>query len=79
LEGRRLEVRNSSRRVVRVSSHFPFHRVNRRLEFDRDAAEGFRLDIDAGSSERWAAGETRSVSLVRFGGSGNDADDGRDP
>ena len=41
--------------------------------------QGFRLDIDAGSSERWAPGETRSVSLVRFGGSGNDADDGRGP
>jgi len=69
LERRALEVRNTSRRVVRVSSHFPFHRVNARLEFDRTAAEGFRLDLEAGSSERWAPGETRTVSLVRFSGS----------
>ena len=70
LERRSIEVRNTSRRVVRVSSHFPFHRVNPRLEFDRAAAEGFRLDLDAGSSTRWAPGETRTVTLVRYSGGG---------
>jgi urease subunit gamma/beta len=60
-----VEVRNTSRRVVRISSHFPFERVNRRLEFDRGAAVGRRLDIDAGSTERWGPGETRTVGLVR--------------
>jgi urease subunit gamma/beta len=63
-----LEVRNESRRVVRVSSHYPFERVNRRLVFDREAASGFRLALPAGSTERWAPGETRTVTLVRFGG-----------
>jgi urease subunit gamma/beta len=61
-----LEVRSTSTRVVRVSSHYPFERVNRRLEFDRAAAAGFRLDLPAGSSERWAPGETRTVGLVRI-------------
>jgi urease subunit gamma/beta len=61
-----LDVRNTSRRVVRVSSHYPFDRVNRRLEFDRAAAAGTHLDIDAGSTERWAPGETRTVRLVRL-------------
>jgi urease subunit gamma/beta len=61
-----LEVRNTSTRVVRVSSHYPFERVNRRLEFDRAAAAGFRLDLPAGSTERWAPGESRTVGLVRF-------------
>ena len=70
LERRRLEVRNTSQRVVRVSSHFPFDRVNHRLDFDRGAATGFRLDLEAGSSQRWAPGESRTVTLVRFGGSG---------
>ncbi len=60
-----IEVRNTSRRVVRVSSHYPFERVNRRLEFDRAAATACRLDIEAGSTERWAPGETRTVRLVR--------------
>ena len=60
-----MEVRNTSRRVVRVSSHYPFERVNRRLEFDRAAAAGCRLDIEAGSTVRWAPGEGRTVRLVR--------------
>lgn len=68
LERRSLQVANTSRRVVRVSSHFPFDKVNPRLEFDRTAAVGFRLDIDAGSSERWAPDETRTVTLVRLAG-----------
>ena len=60
-----IAVRNTSRRVVRVTSHYPFERVNRRLEFDRAAAAGWRLDLDAGSTERWDPGETRTVRLVR--------------
>lgn len=70
LERRAIQVRNTSRRVVRVSSHFPFDQVNTRLEFDRAAARGFRLDLEAGSSERWGPGETRSVTLVRYAGEG---------
>ena len=34
-ERRTISVRNGSTRVVRVSSHYPFERVNPRLEFDR--------------------------------------------
>jgi urease subunit gamma/beta len=63
-----IEVRNTSRRVVRVSSHHPFERVNPRLAFDRAGAAGHRLDLPAGSTERWGPGETRTVRLVRFGG-----------
>ena len=66
-----LTVKNTSRRVVRISSHFPFDRVNARLELDRRAARGFHLDLDAGSSERWGPGETRTVRLIRFGGDGD--------
>jgi urease beta subunit len=51
-----------------VSSHYPFDRVNRRLGFDRAAATGFRLDLPSGSTERWSPGETRTVTLVRYGG-----------
>jgi urease subunit gamma/beta len=68
-ERRTLTVRNDSTRVVRVSSHYPFERVNPRLEFDRAAAAGFRLDIPAGASVRWAPGETHEVGLVRYAGS----------
>src|SRR5919107_3068367 len=51
-ERRSLVVRNDSRRTVRVSSHFPFERVNTRLAFDRSNAVGFHLDIPAGDTER---------------------------
>ncbi|HEY4228305.1 MAG TPA: urease subunit gamma [Candidatus Limnocylindrales bacterium] len=69
-ERRSIIVTNTSHRVVRVSSHFPFDRVNPRLLFDRAAATGFRLDLEAGSTERWSPGEARTVALVRFGGLG---------
>lgn len=68
LERRVVEVRSTSLRVIRVSSHFPFDRVNARLEFDRPAASGFRLDLPAGSSTRWAPGELKTVTLVRYAG-----------
>lgn len=67
-----LTVRSESSRLVRVSSHYPFDRVNRRLVFDREAARGYRLDLPAGASERWAPGETRTVRLVRYGGAGGE-------
>jgi urease subunit gamma/beta len=67
-ERRRLTVRNESERPVRVSSHYPLWRTNARLAFDREAARGFRLDVPAGSSVRWAPGETKEIGLVRYGG-----------
>lgn len=66
----RVVVTNTSTHVVRVSSHYPFWRTNRRLAFDRDAARGFRLDVPAGASVRFAPGETKEVVLVRYGGRG---------
>jgi urease subunit gamma/beta len=60
-----LEVVNESDHQVRISSHFPFERVNRRLRFDRIAARGSRLDIPAGDTVRWSAGERKTVRLVR--------------
>lgn len=67
-ERRTIRVANGSRRVVRVSSHYPFERVNPRLRFDRGAAAGCRLDVPAGDSVRWSPGEVRQVTLVRYGG-----------
>jgi urease subunit gamma/beta len=64
----RLTVQSTSARAIRVSSHYPFDRVNARLVFDREAARGFRLDLPAGASLRWAPGETMEVDLVRYGG-----------
>jgi urease subunit gamma/beta len=74
-----LTVRSDSGRLIRVSSHYPFHRVNPRLIFDRAAARGYRLDLPAGASERWAPGETRTVRLVRYGGQGGQDGAGEAP
>lgn len=63
-----LTVTNTSDHIVRISSHYPFEQVNKRLEFDRAAARGYRLDLPAGSTVRWGPGETREVALVRYGG-----------
>jgi urease beta subunit len=68
LEHRQLLVRNASTRAIRVASHFPFWRVNPRLEFDRDAAHGCRLALPSGHSVRWAPGEAREVELIRVPG-----------
>jgi urease subunit gamma/beta len=66
----RLTVTNRGEHPIRVSSHFPFWRTNAQLEFDRGAADGFRLDLPAGDSLRWAPGESHDVDLVRYGGTG---------
>lgn len=63
-----LEVTSRSRRRIRVSSHYPFHRVNPRLEFDRAAAQGYHLDLPAGGYLGWEPGEARTVRLVRYRG-----------
>lgn len=66
-ERRALRVTNTGRRAIRVSSHYPFDHVNARLQFDRDAARGFRLDLPAGATLRWAPGQTLDVTVVRSG------------
>jgi len=61
---KQLEVHNTSLRVVRVSSHYPLHLVNRRLSFDRESATGWRLDLPAGRYIRWGPDEARTVDIV---------------
>ena len=74
-ERRTIEVVNEGHVPVRVSSHFPFWQTNPALVFDRDAARGFRLDLPAGDSIRWAPGERREVTLVAYAtASAGDAD-----
>src|SRR5262249_61242271 len=65
LEHRTLNVRNTSARAIRVASHYPFWRVNPRLEFDRDAAHGCRLAPPSRHSARWAPREGQGAGLSR--------------
>lgn len=63
-----LEVANTGDRPVQVGSHYHFFEANSALEFDREAAMGFRLDIPAGTAVRFEPGQSREVTLVAYGG-----------
>ncbi len=63
-----LTVANTGDRPVQVGSHYHFFETNTALDFDRDAARGYRLDIAAGTAVRFEPGQTRTVQLVALGG-----------
>lgn len=67
-ETRTIKVINQGDRPVQVGSHTHFFEVNRALEFPREEAYGFRLDIPAGTAVRFEPGEAREVSLVALAG-----------
>ena len=63
-----LTVANTGDRPVQVGSHYHFHEANPALEFDREAARGFRLNIPAGTAIRFEPGQERRVELVSYAG-----------
>lgn len=63
-----LKVVNHGDRPIQVGSHYHFAEVNSALDFDRDAAYGFRLDIPAGTAVRFEPGDAKTVNLVSIGG-----------
>jgi urease subunit beta len=65
-----LTVENSGDRPIQVGSHYHFAQANPALSFDRAAAQGFRLDIPAGTSVRFEPGISLHVPLVRLAGRG---------
>ena len=67
-ESRTLRVVNTGDRPVQVGSHVHFAQTNPALEFDRDAARGFRLDVPAGTSVRFEPGAELDVTLVELAG-----------
>ncbi len=64
-----LMVANTGDRPVQVGSHYHFAETNPGLQFDRDAARGYRLDIAAGTAVRFEPGQSREVRLVPYRGS----------
>ena len=68
-----LKITNTGDRPVQVGSHFHFYETNEALDFDRESAKGFRLDIPAGTAVRF-------YCLARLGfhfdGVCSDRDDG---
>jgi urease subunit beta len=63
-----LTVANTGDRPIQVGSHYHFFETNAALQFDRDKARGFRLDIPAGTATRFEPGQSREVRLVAYSG-----------
>ncbi len=63
-----LTILNTGDRPVQIGSHIHLAETNAALEFDREAAYGFRLDIPSGTSRRFEPGASRTVSAVAFQG-----------
>lgn len=59
---------NTADRPIQVGSHIHLGDVNPGLDFDREAAAGFRLDIAAGTSVRFEPGASRTVAIVALKG-----------
>ena len=63
-----LKVANTGDRPIQVGSHYHFAEANAALDFDRQVARGYRLDIPAGTAVRFEPGQSRDVSLVPYAG-----------
>jgi len=64
----KLQVANTGDRPIQVGSHYHFAESNPALQFDRNMARGYRLDIAAGTAVRFEPGQTREVTLVAYSG-----------
>jgi len=63
-----LDVTNMGDRPVQVGSHYSFFETNASLQFDREKAYGYRLNIPAGTAVRFEPGERKRVQLVALAG-----------
>jgi urease subunit beta len=67
-ETRRIRVANTGDRPIQVGSHYHFYETNNALQFERERARGFRLNIAAGTAVRFEPGQQREVELVALAG-----------
>lgn len=67
-ERRVIVIVNTGDRPVQIGSHLHLPDSNAALDFDRDAAQGFRLDIPSGTSRRFEPGASREVAIVTLRG-----------
>jgi len=67
-ERRTVVVVNTGDRPVQVGSQLHLPDANPALDLDREAAQGFRLDIPSGTSQRFEPGASREVAIVALRG-----------
>jgi len=65
---RTIVITNTGDRPVQIGSHIHLPLVNAALSFDRAAADGFRLDVPSGTSQRFEPGASRSVAIITLRG-----------
>ncbi len=63
-----LKVANNGDRPIQVGSHYHFFETNDALQFERDKARGYRLNIASGTAVRFEPGQTRTIELVEYAG-----------
>ena len=61
-------VKNTGDRPCQIGSHTHFFEVNKALDFSRQKAYGYRLNIPAGTSIRFEPGDSKEVELCELGG-----------
>ena len=64
----KVSVKNTGDRPCQVGSHTHFFEVNRALDFPREKAFGYRLNIPAGTSVRFEPGDSKEVELCELSG-----------
>ncbi len=65
---RKLMVSNTGDRPIQVGSHYHFYEVNPALEFEREQAKGWRLNVPSGGAIRFEPGQMREITLVPLRG-----------
>ncbi|MBD0359854.1 MAG: urease subunit beta [Nitrososphaeraceae archaeon] len=63
-----ITVNNTGDRPCQIGSHTHFFEVNKALDFPREKAYGFRLNIPAGTSVRFEPGDSKEEELCELGG-----------
>ncbi len=66
---KKITVKNTGDRPCQIGSHTHFFEINKALDFPREEAFGFRLNIPAGTSVRFEPGDTKEIELCELGGS----------
>mgnify|MGYP006150055577 CR=1 FL=1 len=64
-----VKVSNIGDRPIQIGSHYHFYEVNEALQFEREHARGYRLNIASGTAVRFEPGQERTVELVAYAGS----------
>lgn len=64
----KLTVKNTGDRPIQVGSHTHFFEVNKKLNFPREKAFGYRLNIPAGTAIRFEPGDTKEIEICELKG-----------